>query len=322
VVRRGGAVETRDGVDLTHLDSPLFDGAGASKRQLVDYLDTVSARLLPELADRPLSVVRVRPGQPPFMQKNLPAYAPEWIPRVAIWSVASRRDVSYPLCHDRRTLLWLANQRAVEFHPTLLRGSAWEVTHLVLDLDPPEGAAFGAVVRAATAVRAALADAGLDGAVKTSGAKGLHIVVPVVESTAVDDAAAATRALAARTERLDPEAVTTAYVKEEREGKVFADSTRSGGATVVAAYSPRARPGVPVSFPVPWDDLDAVTPADFTVTTAAALLGDADPWRSALPAPQPLPEDLVAEGRAIPVARVVAMHEGKRRKRAAAPPPD
>jgi DNA ligase D-like protein (predicted polymerase) len=322
VVRRGGAVETRDGVDLTHLDSPLFDGAGASKRQLVDYLDAVSARLLPELADRPLSVVRVRPGQPPFMQKNLPAYAPEWIPRVAIWSVASRRDVSYPLCHDRRTLLWLANQRAVEFHPTLLRGSAWEVTHLVLDLDPPEGAAFGAVVRAATAVRAALADAGLDGAVKTSGAKGLHIVVPVVESTAVDDAAAATRALAARTERLDPEAVTTAYVKEEREGKVFADSTRSGGATVVAAYSPRARPGVPVSFPVPWDDLDAVTPADFTVTTAAALLGDADPWRSALPAPQPLPEDLVAEGRAIPVARVVAMHEGKRRKRAAAPPPD
>ncbi len=322
MVRRGGAVETRDGVDLTHLDSPLFDGAGASKRQLVDYLDAVSALLLPELADRPLSVVRVRPGQPPFMQKNLPAYAPEWIPRVAIWSVASRRDVSYPLCHDRRTLLWLANQRAVEFHPTLLRGSAWEVTHLVLDLDPPEGAAFGAVVRAAAAVRAALADAGLDGAVKTSGAKGLHIVVPVVESTAVDDAAAATRALAARTERLDAEAVTTAYVKEEREGKVFADSTRSGGATVVAAYSPRARPGVPVSFPVPWDDLGAVTPADFTVTTAAALLGDADPWRSALPAPQALPEDLVAEGRAIPVARVVAMHEGKRRKRAAAPPPD
>jgi bifunctional non-homologous end joining protein LigD len=320
VVRRSGVVETRDGVDLTHLDSPLFDGAGVSKRQLVDYLDGMSARLLPELADRPLSVVRVRPGQPPFMQKNLPAYAPDWIPRVAIWSAASRRDVSYPLCHDRRTLLWLANQRAVEFHPTLLRGSAGAVTHLVLDLDPPEGAAFGAVVRAAAAVRTALAGAGLEGAVKTSGAKGLHIVVPVVDSTAVDAAAAATRALAARTERLDPEAVTTAYVREEREGKVFADSTRSGGATVVAAYSPRARPGVPVSFPVPWDDLDAVVPGDFTVTTAAGLLGDSDRWRSALPPPQRLPDDLVAEGHTIPVARVVAMHEGKRRKRAAAAP--
>jgi DNA ligase D-like protein (predicted polymerase) len=226
--------------------------------------------------------------------------------------------VSYPECHDRRTLLWLANQRAVEFHPTLLRGRAAAVTHLVLDLDPPEGAAFGAVVRAAAAVRTALADAGLEGAVKTSGAKGLHIVVPLVGSTTVDDAAAATRALAARTQRLDPEAVTTAYVKKDREGKVFADSTRSGGATVVAAYSPRARPGVPVSFPVPWDDLDAVAPVHFTVTSAASLIGEADPWRSALPPPQPLPDDLVTEGRTIPVARVVAMHEGKRRKRSSA----
>ena len=321
MVKRSGAVETRDGVDLSHLDSQLFDGANVDKRRLVDYLDAVSARLLPELTDRPLSVVRVRPGQPPFMQKNLPAYAPDWIPRVTIWSAASRRDVSYPLCHDRRTLLWLANQRAVEFHPTLLRGRDATVTHLVLDLDPPEGAAFGAVVRAAAAVRAALADAGLEGAVKTSGAKGLHVVVPLVGSTTVDDAAAATRALAARTERLDPEAVTTAYVKEDRQGKVFADSTRSGGATVVAAYSPRARPGLPVSFPVRWDDLDAVTPADFTVTTAAALIGDGDPWRSSLPPPQPLREDVVAEGQAIPIARVVAMHEGKRRKRSAAGDP-
>src|SRR5262249_25377911 len=88
----------------------------------------------------------------------------------------------------------------------------------------------------------------------------------------------------------------------------------SGGATVVAAFSPRARPGAPVSFPVPWDDLEAVTPADFTVTTAAALIGDADPWRTALPAPQPLPHDLVAEGHEIPIARVIALHEGKRRK--------
>lgn len=313
--------ETREGVDLSHLDSPLFDGAGVTKRDLVDYLDAVADRLLPELLDRPLSVVRVRPGQPPFMQKNLPAYAPDWIARVPIWSAATRREVSYPLCHDRRTLLWLANQRAVEFHPTLLRGPEFEVTHLVLDLDPPEGAAFPAVVRAAAAVCTALTGAGLAGAAKTSGAKGLHIVVPVVDSTSVEDAAAATRALAARAERVDPDAVTTAYIKQDRQGKVFADSTRSGGATVVAAYSPRARPGVPVSFPVAWDDLGAVTPADFTVRTAIGLLADGDPWRAALPVPQRIPEDLLVEGRAIPVARVAAMHEGKRRKRAAASDP-
>jgi bifunctional non-homologous end joining protein LigD len=128
--------------------------------------------------------------------------------------------------------------------------------------------------------------------------------------------AAATRALAARTERLDPELATTAYIKEDRGGRVFVDSTRSGQSTIVAAYSPRIRPGLPVSFPVSWDELDDVRPADFTVTTAPALLGDGDPWATALPEPQELPADLVAEGHTIPVARVQAMHEGKRRARA------
>jgi bifunctional non-homologous end joining protein LigD len=86
---------------------------------------------------------------------------------------------------------------------------------------------------------------------------------------------------------------------------------------VVAAYSPRARPGATVSFPVGWDDLDSVTPADFTVRTAAAILDGQDRWASQLPAPQVLSQELVEEGRAIPVARVVAMHEGKRRAREA-----
>jgi bifunctional non-homologous end joining protein LigD len=85
---------------------------------------------------------------------------------------------------------------------------------------------------------------------------------------------------------------------------------------VVAAYSPRARPGTPVSFPVSWADLAQVRPADFTIRTAAGLLRDRDPWADSLPKPQRLPADLVAEGHAIPVARVAAMHEGKRRARA------
>jgi DNA primase len=104
-------------------------------------------------------------------------------------------------------------------------------------------------------------------------------------------------------------------VRADREGKVFVDSTRSGGATVVAAYSPRIRPGTPVSFPVAWDDLDGVAPADFTIHTAVALLGDGDPWQEAMPSPQPLPADLVEEGHGIPIGRVQAMHEGKRRAR-------
>ena len=125
----------------------------------------------------------------------------------------------------------------------------------------------------------------------------------------------ATRALAARAALLDPAVATTAFVKADRDGKVFVDSTRAAGATVVAAYSPRIRPGTPVSYPVPWDALEEVVPGQPTVRTAAARLGDGDPWREAMPPPQQLPAALVEEGRAIPVARVQAMHEGKRRAR-------
>jgi bifunctional non-homologous end joining protein LigD len=189
-----------------------------------------------------------------------------------------------------------------------------EPTGLVLDLDPPEGADFPVVVRAARLVRRALEDAGLAGAVKTSGSKGVHVVVPV-RGAPFEDVAAASRALAARTERLDPELATTAYIKEDRHGRVFVDSTRSGQNTIVAAYSPRIRPGLPVSAPVGWDALDDVSPADFTVTSAADRFPTE--WADVLPEPQKLPAELVAEGHTIPIARVAAMHEGKRRKRAA-----
>jgi bifunctional non-homologous end joining protein LigD len=311
------AKEERDGVSLTNLDQSLFEGADATKRDLVDYLDAVADRIIPELSDRPLSVIRVVRGQAPFMQKNVPKYTPEWVQTVPLWAEASKRKVSYALCNDRRTLLWFANQRAVEYHPMLFRADRmYSPTYLVVDIDPPAADAFRLAARAAQQVRRALADAGLAGAAKTSGAKGVHVFVPIDASAAIEDVAAATRAIAARAERLDPDLATTAYVREDREGKVFLDSTRAGGATVVSAYSPRVRPGAPVSFPVEWDELDRVTPADFTIHTAAKLVTDRDPWQEQMPQPQPLPADLIEEGRAIPIARVQAMHEGKRRARA------
>ncbi|HET9442144.1 MAG TPA: non-homologous end-joining DNA ligase [Acidimicrobiales bacterium] len=322
--RSADPAESRDGVAMTNLDQPLFEGADATKRDLVDYLDAMSERMVRVLEQRPLSVIRAHRGESPFMQKNLPKAAPEWVQSVTMWAEASRRDVRYALCNDRRTLLWFANQRAVEYHPGLTRVERPDrVTHLVLDLDPPPGDTFGAAVAAARLVREVLDSAGLHGAAKTSGAKGVHVFVPVDLETDVADAAAATRAIAARAAALDPDNATTAFVKDDREGKVFVDATRAGGATVVAAYSPRARPGVPVSFPVTWDDLGAVTPSDITIKTAVPLLDGRDPWHDGMPAPQRLPAALVDEGHAIPGGRVEAMHEGRRRRRAAGdrPPP-
>lgn len=304
-------MEERDGVPLSSLDSPLGDGLGVTKRDLVDHLDAVADRMVPLLAGRPLSLVRVRPGQAAFMQRNVSKGAPDWVRTVPVWAESAHREVHQVLCDDRRTLLWLANQRAVEFHVPFLPAGAHEPTGLVLDLDPPDGADFAAVVAVARLARRALADAGLAGAVKTSGSSGLHVVVPV-RGAPVEDVAAATRALAQRTAQLDPAVATTAFLKEEREGRVFVDSTRSGTGTVVAAYSPRVRPGLPVSAPVDWADLDAVRPGDATVAASSSL----PDWAALLPEPQQLPADLVTEGHAIPVARVQAMHEGKRRKRA------
>jgi bifunctional non-homologous end joining protein LigD len=301
-------------VSLTNLDQPLFDGAGATKRDLVEYLDGVRDRIIPELEDRPLSVIRVHRGQEAFMQKNVPKYTPSWVRTVQFWAETSKREVSYALCNDRRTLLWFANQRAVEYHPTLVRVDRPDrITHLVLDLDPPDADAFSLAVRVARLVQQALGALGLEGAVKTSGAKGLHVYVPVDGQLPPEDTAAATRALAERAARLDPDIATTEFMKEDRDGKVFVDSTRVGGATVIAAYSPRVRPGVPVSFPVGWDDLDDIQPAQFTIRTALQHLGDRDPWAAHMPDQQQLPQALVEEGRAIPTGRVQAMHEGKRR---------
>ena len=309
-------VEERDGVRLTSLDSPLGDGLEVTKRDLVDHLDRFADRLVPLLADRPLTVKRVRPGAEPFIQRDVPKGAPDWVRTVATWSDRAHREVHQVLVEDRRTLLWLANQRAVEFHVPFSRVGEEEPTGLVLDLDPPDGADFPLVVRAARLARRALTDAGLSAAVKTSGSTGLHVVVPVRGSSA-EDVAAATRALAERTARLEPDVATTAYVVAERGMRVFVDSTRSGRGTIAAAYSPRVRPGLPVSAPVAWDALDDAAPRAVTVRTAADLLGDGDPWAAALPEPQSLPADLVAEGHTIPVARVAAMHEGRRRARAA-----
>jgi bifunctional non-homologous end joining protein LigD len=307
----------REGVPLTNLDQPLFDGAGATKGDLVDYLDAVSERMLPGLRDRALSVIRVHRGAEAFMQKNVPRYTPDWVPTIKQWAETSKREVAYAVCNDRRTLIWFANQRAVEYHPSLVVGDgSGGPSHLILDLDPPDdGAAFSLAARAASLVRAALEELGLRGAVKTSGAKGVHVYIPVASGLDWEATGAVTRAIAERAAALDPQLATTAFMKEDRGGRVFVDATRVGAATVVAPYSPRVRPGVPVSFPLSWDDLDAVTPADFTIHTAPALLGDADPWNDNMPEPQAVPEALIEEGHAIPAGRVQAMHEGKRRAR-------
>ena len=252
------------------------------------------------------------------MQKNVPKYAPPWMRTVELWAETSKRTVAYALCNDRRTLLWFANQRAVEYHPTLVRADRPDhVTHLVLDLDPPDADSFTMAVRVAHLVRQALADLGLAGAVKTSGAKGVHVFVPVDDQVSREEAAAATprdrgacRGPRSRhrhhrvheggpgrqgVRRLDPRR------RGHRDRRVQpAGAARRAG--VVPRRLGRSRRG----------RRRPTSPCARRWTASATTTRG----RAQMPAPQRLSDALVEEGRAIPVARVQAMHEGKRRARA------
>ena len=257
------------------------------------------------------------------MQKNVPKYTPDWV-RDRARAGPRRRSATctYALCNDRRTLLWFAQPARGRVPPDAGDASTVPIapTHLVLDLDPPEGddvRAWRSRPRASCARRST--DVGLDGAVKTSGAKGVHVFVPIDDDAPIGGRRPRPRVRSRRApSALDP---------DDRDDRVHEGGPRRQGVRRLdarrwrAPSSPRTArgsgPGAPVSFPVAWDELDDVTPADFTVHTALDALGDRDPWaehdarrRSTLAA------DLVEEGHAIPVARVQAMHEGKRRKRA------
>ena len=286
----------RAGVRFTNLEKELWPGSGVSKGELVEYLDAVRHAVLPHLRDRPLSVIRFH-GEDDrgFFQKDLPKYAPDWVKSVRMYAPSAKRHVRYPLCNDRRTLLWFANQRAVELHAALSRRDKHDrPTDLVLDIDPPPDQ-FHRAVEVAVVIREILEELELTAHVKTTGGKGLHVVVPLRRRHSFDEVRAASLAVASRAEERAPDLVTTEISKKKRGGRVLIDWTRSQPAqTLIAPYSPRGRPGLPVSFPVGWDDLGGVDPRDFTISTVPKMVGDADPWNELSPPRQSLSRTLIA----------------------------
>jgi bifunctional non-homologous end joining protein LigD len=276
------------GVEVKNLEKVFWPDGGQTKGDLLEYLDVASPYLLPFLRDRPLTVIRYPDGigGPSFYQKNTPKYAPDWVKTVKLPSPGSQRgEVSYTLCNSKRTLMWLANQASIEFHPWLSRVDRIEQPDfLVFDLDPPPGQ-FEVAVDVAFVAREVLAEAGLRAIPKTSGSKGVHLYVPlqrrhhygIVRRAAVD--------LAARIEKAVPDMATSEFRIAKRGGRLFLDVGRNApGAHIVAPYSPRAREGATVSFPVAWEDLKKVGPQDFTIRSVPGILAKrGDLWRELQP---------------------------------------
>jgi len=283
------------GVEPSNLDKVFWPEKGLTKGDLIDYFQRVARFIMPAIRDRPLTVKRYPDGIHgfSFFQKNAPKYAPPWVRTVTLPAESAKRDVSYILCNSERTLLWLANQGSIELHPWLSRvGRLERPDHLVMDLDPPEGA-FDRAAEIAFLVKEVLDGVGLSAAAKTSGAKGIHVFVPLQRRYDYGEVRAAAEEIARRVEERAPGRATTEFRIAPRGDRLFLDAGRNApGAHVVAAYSPRARPAASVSYPVGWDELEGIRPEDFTIENVPALLEKGDRWRELMPPPQALPAPL------------------------------
>jgi bifunctional non-homologous end joining protein LigD len=262
-------------VEVSRPDKLLWPDAGVTKAVYREYLDAVADHMLPWLRRRPLTVVRAPDGVDGerYFQKAASSYAPRWIATVEIPAPSARRDVRYVICDHRQTLLWLGNQAALEFHPAPVRADRLDRPDwLVFDIDPPEGR-FEDAVAVARLVLDELGSLGLEAGLKTTGGKGLHVIVPIERRYGMRELRAAAAAVTARVAAREPDRVTDAFRKAKRGDRVMLDPSRNApGSTVVAPYSPRARRSATVSFPVLVSDLDRVRPEDFTIRSAPGLL--------------------------------------------------
>lgn len=265
---------------VSHPGKLLFPEAGVTKRDLVQHYLAVAPGALRGAGGRPCVLKRFPDGVggEAFFQKRVPSARPDWI-EVATIRFPSGRTAQEIVPRDAAALAWMANLGCLELHPHPVR--AQDLDHpdeLRVDLDPVPGVKWRQIVQVAMESREVLAGLGLQGWPKTSGSRGLHILVRIAPRWAYHEVRSAALALAREIERRVPKLATTAWWKDQRHG-VFIDYNQNArDRTVASAYSVRPLPDARVSMPLRWDELAACNPADFTVKTASArfaALGDA-----------------------------------------------
>jgi bifunctional non-homologous end joining protein LigD len=260
-------------VQLSNADRVLFPDDGITKAELFEYYDEVSSTLVPHLRNRPFTMKRFREGisAPSFFQKQAPKGMPSWIRtrRFQTWPrEGGPRMVDFPLVNSREALLWMVQMHCIDMNAWYSRVDRPDRPDYVLfDLDPPEAEnAFSLAVRVAHRIRAALEELELRSYVKTSGADGIHVLVPIARRSGFDQTYDFAERLSRRLEARHPGEVTTEWLKRKRSG-VLVDHRQNGwGKTIASVYSVRPKPRAPVSTPLEWDELtEDVRPADFTM---------------------------------------------------------
>ncbi|MCL6612190.1 MAG: non-homologous end-joining DNA ligase [Peptococcaceae bacterium] len=260
-------VEGRE-VKLTNLDK-VFWPDGLTKAHLVKYYLDISPVVVPHLRNRPLVMKRYPDGinGESFYQKECPEYAPDWIETYPVRH--SEKVINYIVCNDAATLAWLANQACIEVHAWLSVLDNVECPDIaVMDLDPAEGATLDDVMDIALLCRRALDEFGLIPFVKTSGASGLHLFIPVVSEYPFPVVASAMRYIANLIVSVYPRKATVERTVAKRKGKVYLDYLQNGrGRTMAFQYSLRPLPGAPVSTPLHWEEVERkqVRPGSFNI---------------------------------------------------------
>ena len=247
-------------VRLTHPNKVLDEVSGLTKQMLADYYWAIADWMLPHMAGRPLSLVRCPDGagQPCFFQKHVNATLPKGIGSVDIADKKGKVE-PYITLDNAEALAGLAQMGVMEVHPWGSRNDDLERTdRLIFDLDPDEDLPWSTVTEAAFELKAALKKKGLESFVKTTGGKGLHVVVPIEPEMEWPAAKEFTHKVVLELEKGNPALYLTKMTKSARKGKIFLDYLRNQReATAVAAYSPRARAGAAVSVPLSWAELKA-----------------------------------------------------------------
>jgi len=273
------------GVRVTHPERVLFDELGLTKGALAEYYEAVADHLLPDLKGRPLSLVRCPqgPDEGCFFQKHIDAAWSGEIERVSI--AQSDGEGIYAVANTAPAVVGLVQKGVIELH-------VWGSTtrdlskpdRMVFDLDPDALVPWREVMAATRRVRERIEDLGLEAFLKTSGGKGLHVMVPLAPKHEWDEVKAFSRAIADSLAAEDPRLFTTNMAKKERTRRIFIDYLRNApGATTVAAYSVRARRGAPVSTPLHWDELGGrMKPASFHAGNVIRRLQGlhSDPWKA------------------------------------------
>jgi bifunctional non-homologous end joining protein LigD len=269
------------GVVITHPTRVLFPEAGITKRDLASYMEAVAERMLPHVDGRPLMLVRCPDGRTGgcFFQKHPGFTVPPAVRQITVRE--SKGNATYLSVSSTAGLVGLIQVGVIEIHVWGAREDRQEAPdRLVFDLDPDPSVPWPRTIRAALDLRERLRDLGLESFPKTTGGKGLHVVVPFRRGPSWEDVARVGTAVGASMIQEAPDQFTATLSKARRHGKILIDTLRNRrGATWVAPYSPRAREGAPVSMPLAWSEVTPkLRPGAFTVRTAAARLRTKDPW--------------------------------------------